>query len=206
MALTWRGLARAPQVSRSRAMPAGGQPSSPGGGSAVARHPALERYAPRRAPSRRLGSLPPRPCGPLCRCEHRRSRACAPSALSRARRNCIFTASPEVGVPLRAYRESKRRIAERKKPTAANFVRCPRVRGESVKGAPPLHKTTTTNRNLPQRAAGAQGSCDSRARSGWESGPPTPTPPAPGSPRGSRRTSEARHEVPGGSAAGPAAG
>ena len=37
--------------------------------SAVARHPALEGYAPRSEPSRRLGSLPPRPCGPLCRPE-----------------------------------------------------------------------------------------------------------------------------------------
>ncbi len=38
-------------------------------------------YAPRREPSRRLGSSPSRPCGPLCRCEHRRSRACEPSGL-----------------------------------------------------------------------------------------------------------------------------
>ena len=38
-------------------------------GPAVARHPALEGYAPRREPSRQLGSRPPRPCGPLCRPE-----------------------------------------------------------------------------------------------------------------------------------------
>ena len=64
--------------------------------------------------------------------------------------------------------------------------------GESVKGGTPLSQSVMTNRNLPPRADGAQGSFDSRARSGWESGPPTPTPPAPGSPCGSRRTSEAR--------------
>ncbi len=56
-------------------------------------------------------------------------------------------------------------------------------------GLPPVHKSTTTNRNSPPRAAGGQGSFDSRARSGWESGSPTPTPPAPGSPCDSRRTS-----------------
>ena len=38
-------------------------------GPAVARHLALEGYAPRREPSRRLGPAPPRPCGPLCRPE-----------------------------------------------------------------------------------------------------------------------------------------
>ena len=40
---------------------------SPGGGRCRARHPALEGYAPRRERSRRLGSAPSRPCGPLCR-------------------------------------------------------------------------------------------------------------------------------------------
>ncbi len=88
---------------------------------------------------------------------------------------------------------------------AANSVRCPRDRGESVKGGPPppCHKSTMTNRNSPPRAAGAQGSFDSRARSGWESGSPTPAPPAPGSPCGSRRTSEGRREAPGGPRTGP---
>ena len=46
-------------------------------------------YAPRREPSRRLGSAPPRPCGPLCRCEHRRSRACALPISSPAARQPI---------------------------------------------------------------------------------------------------------------------
>ena len=87
---------------------------------------------------------------------------------------------------------------------AADSVRCPRDRGESVKGGHPrFHKSTTTNRNLPLPAGGGQGSFDSRARSGWESGAPTPTPPAPGSPCGSRRTSEGRREAPGGPRTGP---
>ena len=47
---------------------------------------------------------------------------------------------------------------------AANSVRCPRDRGESVKGGlpPPFHKKVTTNRNSPKRAEGARGSFDSR--------------------------------------------
>ena len=40
---------------------------------------------------------------------------------------------------------------------AANFVRCPRDRGESVEGGlpPPFRKKETTNRNSPPRAARA---------------------------------------------------
>ena len=47
---------------------------------------------------------------------------------------------------------------------AANSVRCPRDRGESVKGGlpSPFHKKVTTNRNSPKRAEGARGSFDSR--------------------------------------------
>ena len=98
-----------------------------------------------------------------------------------------------VGVPVPA----------RHLPLAA--VRRPRDRGECLKGGtPPCHKMTTTNRNSPPCAYSAQGSFDSRARSGWESGPPTSAPPAPGSPCGSRRTSEGRREAPGGSEGGPA--
>ena len=43
-----------------------------------------------------------------------------------------------------------------KKLMAANSVRCPRDRGESVKGGlpPPFHKKVTTHRNLPPRARG----------------------------------------------------
>ena len=82
----------------------------------------------------------------------------------------------------------------KKKLTAANpeglTPACPG--GMCERGAPPLSQSVTTNRNLPQPARGGQGSFDSRARSGWESGLPTPAPPAPGSPCGSRRTSEAR--------------
>ena len=52
-------------------------------GSRTCAPPCPPGYAPRKEPFRRLGSTPPRPCGPLCR--------------------------PEVGVPLPASRESKRR-------------------------------------------------------------------------------------------------
>ena len=67
------------------------------------------------------------------------------------------------------------RTAERAKTMAANSVRCPRDRGESVKGGlpPPFHKSTMTNRNSPPRAAGAQGSFDCRreAPGGPRTGP-----------------------------------
>ena len=59
------------------------------------------------------------------------------------------------------------------KTMAANSVRCLRDRGESVKGGPPFHKSTMTNRNSPPRAAGAQGSFDCRreAPGGPRTGP-----------------------------------
>ncbi len=67
------------------------------------------------------------------------------------------------------------RYPDRAKKPAANSVRCPHDRGESVKGGPlpPVHKKVTTNRNLPPRAAGAQGSFDSRreAPGGPRTGP-----------------------------------
>ena len=55
---------------------------------------------------------------------------------------------------------------------AANSVRCPRDRGESVKGGlpPPVHKKVMTNRNSPPRAAGAQGSFDCRREAPGGSG------------------------------------
>ena len=66
----WPGPASSPQVSRSR-RDAGRRPvaRSPGGGPLSRAILSLEGYAPRREPSRRLGSAPPRPCGPLCRPE-----------------------------------------------------------------------------------------------------------------------------------------
>ena len=59
------------------------------------------------------------------------------------------------------------------KTMAANSVRCLHDRGESVKGGPPFHKSTMTNRNSPPRAAGAQGSFDCRreAPGGPRTGP-----------------------------------
>ncbi len=57
------------------------------------------------------------------------------------------------------------------------------TRGESVKGGPlpPVHKLTTTNRNSPPRAGGAQGSCDCRreAPGGSGTGPLVPAQKAP---------------------------
>ena len=53
---------------------------------------------------------------------------------------------------------------------------------------PPFHNRTAQNRNSPKCAAGARGSFDSRARSGWKPGSPAPTTPAPGPACGSRRT------------------
>ena len=51
------------------------------------------------------------------------------------------------------------------------LVRCPPDRGESVKGGlAPRSQKETRNRNSPPRAAGAQGSFDSQARSAWRFG------------------------------------
>ena len=72
-------------------------------GSRACAPPCPPGYAPRKEPSRRLGSTPPRPCGPLCR--------------------------PEVGVPLPASRESKRRYVV----STASGGRC-----RSETGAPAL--------------------------------------------------------------------
>ena len=60
-----------------------------------------------------------------------------------------------------------------------------------------------TNRNSPPRAAGAQGSFDSRAADRGRPGSPAFSIGAPGSPCGSRRTSEGRREAPGGPRTGP---
>ena len=59
----WPGAASSAPVSRSRAMPTRGRRSKPS--------PPLSalKFKRRREPSRRLGSAPPRPCGPLCRPE-----------------------------------------------------------------------------------------------------------------------------------------
>ena len=85
----------------------------------------------------------PLACGQLCRAP--------PGELPRGRRS---KPSPRfLGVV--AYCRARKTMA-------ANSVRCLRDRGESVKGGPPFHKSTMTNRNSPPRAAGAQGSFDCR--------------------------------------------
>ena len=103
------------------------------------------------------------------------------SEIGRAQRCwCGFRASArcrsETGAPsLYAILVWAAYLAERAKTMAANSVRCPRDRGESVKGGPPppFHKSTMTNRNSPPRAAGAQGSFDCRreAPGGPRTGP-----------------------------------
>ena len=118
-------------------------------------------------------------------------RASRGSAVRGADRRSAFQAVPAILL--------SRRSPVRGKTNGSELCSLPTISGESVKGGSPLHKKKALmNRNSPPRAAsGAPGICDSRARSSWESGPPTPTPPAPGSPCGSRRTSEARREAPG---------
>ena len=64
--------------------------------------------------------------------------------------------------------------------------------GKCERGDPHFHKKTA-------RIANREGICDSRARRDWVSGFPTSALPAPGSPCGSRRTSESRRAAPGGS-------
>ena len=93
--------------------------------------------------------------------------AAVPAPTGRTAQRSAFQAVPAL--------EARWSTAERAKTMAANFVRCPRDRGESVKGGhpPPFHKSTMTNRNSPPRAAGAQGSFDCRreAPGGPRTGP-----------------------------------
>ena len=88
---SWPGPASSPQVSRSRAMPVGGRrPVLPVG--ARCRAPSCPREV--RAEKGALptvGSLPPRPCGPLCR--------------------------PEVGVPGPARRPAREGYVPRREPS-----------------------------------------------------------------------------------------
>ena len=168
----------------------------------------------RTAPSRTGWGLRRR--GPPGRCADRRSAFPEPSPRFNADRRyavrsseirgaqrcwCGFRAPArcrsETGAP--CPRDSARGgVLTSAKTMAANFVRCQRDRGESVKGGlpPPFHESTMTNRNSPPRAEGAQGSFDSRRRSGWASGPPTPAI-CSGVPCRSRRTSEGRRGGPG---------
>ena len=90
--------------------------------------------------------------GPFC--------AVSPAPSGRAGRRSAFQAVPALLLGWRS--------PERAKTMAANFVRCPRDRGESVEGGlpPPFRKKETTNRNSPPRAGRAPGSFDARARSG----------------------------------------
>ena len=90
----------------------------------------------------------------------------APTGLSASPRGAAFSQQLAKGRRSRAYAPSSVDGAwpSAQKLMAANSVRCPQVRGESVKGglSPPFHKKVTTNRNSPPRAAGAQGSFDCR--------------------------------------------
>ena len=78
-----RSVARAPRGSGVRGSRACAPPCPPG-------------YAPRKEPSRRSGSTPPRPCGPLCRATGRTARRSAfqaVPALLLSRRYAVSTAS-----------------------------------------------------------------------------------------------------------------
>ena len=134
----------------------------------------------RTAPSRTGWGLRRR--GPPGRCADRRSAFPEPSPRFNADRRyavrsseirgaqrcwCGFRAPArcrsETGAP--CPRDSARGgVLTSAKTMAANFVRCQRDRGESVKGGlpPPFHESTMTNRNSPPRAEGAQGSFDCR--------------------------------------------
>ena len=158
----------------------------------------------RRARKKQRQRTPSAPDAPIPELIPRRLSGRNPSGSRQPSPPSAHNHSKKVGHFRSPLTHSRCRCPERAKTMAANSVRCPPDRGESVKGGlpPPVHKNATTNRNSPKCASGARGSCDSRARSGWESGPPTPTPPAPGSPCGSRRTPETRREAPGGSGGG----
>ena len=84
-------------ASRSRAMPAGGRPSSPGGGS----KPCPRFFAVR-------GTRFRAPVGARCRCEHRRSRAAAPSGLSASRSRLHFHSNRAAWVSSPAAKGSRR--------------------------------------------------------------------------------------------------
>ena len=88
------------------------------------------------------------------------SPACAPSDLisrTHSRPPSAGCADQEVGVPWPLRQRTRTAIRKNKKQMAANSVRCPRDRGESVKGGlpPPFHNQTA-------RIANPAGICDFR--------------------------------------------
>ena len=83
-------------------------------------------------------------------------------------RRCAFRRP----VGQRCRSEGRAAFPERAKNNGSEpMVRCPRDRGESVKGGtPPFTKTTTPDRNSPKRAIGARGSFDRRRAASGGSG------------------------------------
>ena len=162
------------------------------GAAAGAGHPASRQYAVRppaagcAGPTGRTDRRSAFP-EPSPRFNADRRYAVRSSEIGRAQRcRCGFRAPArcrsETGAPSLYATWCGRRLAERAKTMAANSVRCPRDRGESVKGGlpPPFHKSTMTNRNSPPRAAGAQGSFDCRREApGPRTGPQAPVAPLP---------------------------
>ncbi len=144
----------------------------------------LEAGVPLRSPAF-LGSreaVPTPRCAGLCRSGDRRS-------LAVARVSWLAGGCPAVPPPAGLCRPGDRRslacvrwgcgVCSREK-MAANFVRCRRDRGESVKGGhPPFHKKVTTNRNSPKRAPAREGvavrGAKRRAVRGWGLLSPAPS-------------------------------
>ena len=101
-----------------------------------------------------------------------RSRACRapPGGLPRGRRSLACGQHCRSGGPHREHwRRSfatgvlwRRYAAEREKRNGSELRSLPSISGESVKGGYPLSQSVMTNRNLPPRACGAQGSFDFR--------------------------------------------
>ena len=101
-----------------------------------------------------------------------RSRACRapPGGLPRGRRSLACGQHCRFGGPHREHWRRffatgvlwRRYAAEREKRTGSELCSLPSISGESVKGGYPLSQSVMTNRNLPPRADGAQGSFDSR--------------------------------------------
>ena len=110
--------------------------------------------------------------GPASSAQVSRSRACRapPGELPGGRRSLACGQHCRSGGPHREHwRRSfatgvlwRRYAAEREKRTGSELRSLPSISGESVKGGYPLSQSIMTNRNLPPRACGAQGSFDFR--------------------------------------------
>ena len=133
-------------------------------GPAVARHPALDGYTPRRESSRRLGSAPPRPCGPLCRAP--------PGELPRGRRSPAG-APPSVDGAWPRARNARAKTAGSE---LCSLPTCPG--GKCERGArPPFTKRLRPIGTCRRPPTGGQGSFDCRRGAPGGSGAGAQCPP-----------------------------